>query len=78
MSCGTQDVALAALYVSTKMHDTLKKPHKLLAASYAVQFPEFAVKLKHPAGKINLDTMDTQVLFSYTFFFHPFDSDVDG
>ena len=60
------------------MHDTLKKPRELLAASYAVRFPEFAAKSKHPAGEIDLDTMDTQVFFSYTFFFRPFDSDVDG
>ena len=59
-----QDVALAALYVSTKMHDTLKKPRELLAVSYAVRFPEFAAKSKHPAGEVDLDTMDAQVLFS--------------
>ena len=57
-----QDVALAALYVSTKMHDTLKKPRELLAVSYAVRFPEFAAKSKHPAGEVDLDTMDAQVL----------------
>ena len=59
-----QDVALAALYVSTKMHDTLKKPRELLAVSYAVRFPEFAAKSKHPAGEVDLDTMDAQVLSS--------------
>ena len=51
-----QDVALAALYVSTKMHDTLKKPCELLAVSYAVRFPEFVSKSKHPAGEVDLDT----------------------
>ena len=61
-SCCIQDVALAALYVSTKMHDTLKKPRELLAVSYAVRFPEFAAKSKHPAGEVDLDTMDAQVL----------------
>jgi hypothetical protein len=66
-----QDVALAALYVSTKMHDTLKKPRELLAVSYAVRFPEFAAKSKHPAGEVDLDTMDAQVLFCFLFFdFH--------
>ena len=59
-----QDVALAALYVSTKMHDTLKKPRELLAVSYAVRFPEFAAKSKHPAGEVDLDTMDAQVFYS--------------
>lgn len=57
----SQDVALAALFVSTKMHDTLKKPRELLAVSYAVRFPEFAAKSKHPAGEVDLDTMDAQV-----------------
>ena len=65
------------------MHDTLKKPRELLAVSYAVRFPEFAAKSKHPAGEVDLDTMDAQVLF-FCFFvvdFSPvFDSfnDVDG
>lgn len=57
----TQDVALAALYVSTKMHDTLKKPRELLAVSYAVRFPDLAAKSKHPGGEVDLDTMDPQV-----------------
>ena len=57
----TQDVALAALYVSTKEHDTLKKPRELLAVSYAVRFPELAAKSKHPGGEIDLDTMDPNV-----------------
>ena len=78
-----QDVALAALFVSTKMHDTLKKPRELLAVSYAVRFPEFAAKSKHPAGEVDLDTMDAQVTFFLVFDFLPtffFDSfnNVDG
>ena len=74
-----QDVALAALYVSTKMHDTLKKPRELLAVSYAVRFPEFAAKSKHPAGEVDLDTMDAQVLscFLCLILFDSF-NDVDG
>ncbi|KAG6890592.1 hypothetical protein C0995_006568 [Termitomyces sp. Mi166 len=56
------DVALAALYVSTKMHDTLKKPRELLAVSYAVRFPDLAAKSKHPGGEVDLDTMDPQVV----------------
>jgi CTD kinase subunit beta len=56
-----QDVSLASLYVSTKMHDTLKKPRELLAIAYAVRFPELAAKSKHPGGEIDLDTMDAQV-----------------
>jgi CTD kinase subunit beta len=56
-----QDVSLASLYVSTKMHDTLKKPRELLAVSYAVRFPELAAKSKHPGGEVDLDSMDAQV-----------------
>lgn len=60
----SQDVALAALYVSTKEHDTLKKPRELLAVSYSVRFPELAAKSKHPGGEVDLDTMDQAVRVS--------------
>ncbi|KAF5369429.1 hypothetical protein D9758_002796 [Tetrapyrgos nigripes] len=56
------DVCLAALYVSTKMHDTLKKPREILANSYSVRFPELAGKSKNPSGEVDLDTMDPQVV----------------
>ncbi|KAJ3514142.1 hypothetical protein NLJ89_g2551 [Agrocybe chaxingu] len=52
------DAALAAVYVSTKMHDTLKKPRELLSVSYAIRYPDLAAKSKHPGGDIDLDTMD--------------------
>lgn len=54
------DVCLAALYVSTKMHDTLKKPRELLAVSYAIRYPDLAAKSKHPGGEVDLDSMDPQ------------------
>jgi CTD kinase subunit beta len=57
-----QDVSLASLYVSTKMHDTLKKPRELLAVSYAIRFPDLVAKSKHPGGEIDVDTMDQQVV----------------
>lgn len=50
-----QDVTLAALYVSTKMHDTLKKPRELLMVSYAVRFPELVAKSKSVGGEIEMD-----------------------
>ncbi|KAJ7134719.1 cyclin-like protein [Mycena epipterygia] len=56
------DVSLASLYVSTKMHDTLKKPRELLAVSYAIRFPDLVAKSKHPGGEIDVDTMDQQVV----------------
>ncbi|KAG7088334.1 hypothetical protein E1B28_012341 [Marasmius oreades] len=56
------DVALAALYVSSKMHDTLKKPRELLAVSYGVRYPDLAAKSKHPAGDVDLDTMDPAIV----------------
>ncbi len=61
-------MCLAALYVSTKMHDTLKKPRELLAVAYAVRFPELAAKSKHPGGEIDLDSMDPQVLIPTPFY----------
>ncbi|KAF8631401.1 hypothetical protein AX15_002409 [Amanita polypyramis BW_CC] len=56
------DVALASLFVSTKMHDTLKKPRELLSVSYAIRFPELAAKSKHPGGEVDLDAMDPQLV----------------
>ncbi|KAI0802054.1 cyclin-like protein [Irpex lacteus] len=49
------DVSLAALYVSTKMHDTLKKPREILMVSYAVRFPELAAKSRSVAGEVDMD-----------------------
>jgi len=48
------DVTMAALYVSTKMHDTLKKPREILMVAYAVRSPELAAKSK-VAGEIDVD-----------------------
>ena len=50
-----QDVTPAALYVSSKMHDTLKKPREFLMASYTVRFPEQAAKSKSIVGEIDMD-----------------------
>ncbi|GBE85176.1 CTD kinase subunit beta [Sparassis crispa] len=49
------DVCLAALYVSSKMHDTLKKPREILMVAYAVRFPELAAKSKSVAGEVDMD-----------------------
>ncbi|KIJ54574.1 hypothetical protein M422DRAFT_24513 [Sphaerobolus stellatus SS14] len=49
------DVTLAALYVSSKMHDTLKKPQDLLMVSYVVRFPELAAKSKVAGGDVVMD-----------------------
>lgn len=51
----SKDVSLAALYVSTKMHDTLKKPREILMVSYAVRFPELAAKSRSVAGEVDMD-----------------------
>lgn len=56
-----KDVALASLYVSTKEHDTLKKPRELLAVAYSVRYPELAAKSKNPNGEVDIDTMDATV-----------------
>ncbi len=55
LSRTSQDVTLAALYVSSKMHDTLKKPREILMASYTVRFPEQAAKSKSIVGEIDMD-----------------------
>ncbi len=50
-----QDVTLACLYVSTKMHDTLKKPRDILMVAYAVRFPELAARSKAIGGEVEMD-----------------------
>ncbi|KAI0714023.1 cyclin-like protein [Cerioporus squamosus] len=49
------DVCIAALFVSCKIHDTLKKTRDVLIASYAVRFPERAAKAKAMGGEIDID-----------------------
>ena len=46
---------MAALFVSCKIHDTLKKTRDILMASYAVRFPERAAKAKAMGGEIDID-----------------------
>ena len=46
---------MACLYVSTKMHDTLKKPREILDVSYIFRFPELAARSKVPGGHIDID-----------------------
>lgn len=50
-----QDVCLAVLFVSCKVHDTLKKTRDILMASYGVRFPERAAKAKAMGGEIDID-----------------------
>ncbi|CDZ98235.1 CDK9 kinase-activating protein cyclin T [Phaffia rhodozyma] len=37
------DVIVSVLYVSCKLHDTLKKPRDIILASYAVRYPELLI-----------------------------------
>lgn len=46
---------MAALYVSTKLHDTLKKPREILMVGYAIRFPEIAAKSRATGGEIDID-----------------------
>ena len=48
-------MCLAALFVSCKIHDTLKKTRDLLVASYGVRYPERAAKAKSMGGEIDID-----------------------
>ena len=47
--------------MSTKEHDTLKKPRELLAVAYSIRYPELAAKSKNPNGEVDIDTMDPAV-----------------
>ncbi|WVQ78735.1 hypothetical protein IAT38_000822 [Cryptococcus sp. DSM 104549] len=38
------DVSLSTLYVSSKLHDTLKKPRDIILASYPLRFPQLVRK----------------------------------
>ncbi|KAH9841428.1 cyclin-like protein [Rhodofomes roseus] len=55
------DVTLAALYVSSKMHDTLKKPREILMVSYGVRFPDLAAKSKSIVGEIDMDPQTVEI-----------------
>ncbi|KAI0731920.1 cyclin-like protein [Fomitopsis betulina] len=55
------DVTLAALYVSSKMHDTLKKPREIIMISYGVRFPELAAKSKSIVGEIDMDPQTVEL-----------------
>lgn len=46
---------MACLYVSSKLHDNLKKPREILMAQYAVRFPELAAKVKVVGGEVEMD-----------------------
>ena len=59
-------MCLAALYVSTKMHDTLKKPKDILTASYAVRFPEKALKSKTLVREVDVDPQVGQYVASHS------------
>ena len=50
-----KDVTMACLFVSSKMHDTLKKPRDILMVSYAVRFPELAARSKAVGGEVEMD-----------------------
>lgn len=43
------------MFVSSKMHDTLKKPRDILMVAYAVRFPELAAKAKSMGGELEMD-----------------------
>ncbi|KZT60284.1 cyclin-like protein [Calocera cornea HHB12733] len=49
------DVAHACLYVSTKVHDTLKKPRDIIIASYQVRFPEEAERARAKGGEMEIN-----------------------
>lgn len=52
-------MALSTLYVSSKLHDTLKKPREIILASYALRFPHLVKN-----GVIDPSSVDPNVLES--------------
>ena len=57
ISVAVQEVALSALYVSSKLHDTLKKPRDIILSSYALRFPHLVKK-----GALDPSAVDPNVL----------------
>jgi hypothetical protein len=47
----SKDVSQATLYVSAKLHDTIKKPQDILEASYVIRYPN----LVNTAGNSDID-----------------------
>ena len=47
----SQDVAQATIYVSAKMHDTIKKPQDILDVGYTIRYPH----LVNVAGVADVD-----------------------
>lgn len=53
----SQEVALSALYVSAKLHDTLKRSRDLILTSYALRLPHLVKK-----GVVDVVSVDPKVL----------------
>jgi len=52
-----QEVSLSCLYVSSKLHDTLKKPRDIILASYTLRYPNLVKK-----GTIDPTALDARML----------------
>ncbi|PAV16818.1 cyclin [Pyrrhoderma noxium] len=48
-------VTTACLYVSAKMHDTLKKPRDILMVSYTIRFHELVARFKTSGREVEID-----------------------
>ena len=51
------ELSLTTLYVSSKIHDTLKKPRDIIFSSYALRFPQLVKK-----GQVDLSAVDPNLL----------------
>ena len=49
-----QEASLAALCVSAKIHDTLKKPREILTTAYIIRLPKLASNLQ-TSGDLGID-----------------------
>lgn len=53
-----QEVSLTTLYVSSKLHDTLKKPRDIIISSYAIRYPD----LLKGRSQIDISSVDVKQL----------------
>jgi CTD kinase subunit beta len=60
-----QEVCLSTLYVSSKLHDTLKKPREIILASYPLRFPHLVKKASGSSGgggTLDMSSVDMHAL----------------
>ena len=54
------ELSLTTLYVSSKLHDTLKKPRDIILASYAIRFPHLVKKGQVDPGGVDPNVVENE------------------